>query len=70
MSAADDRVTIERWAKRESPQGSFEFIIDPVAELLNVMPALAREVVYLREALHNLWLEFEDHATPPTSEID
>jgi hypothetical protein len=69
MNTEDDRATIDRWAKRGSPAGPFEFIIDPVTELLNVMPALAREVVYLREALHNLRLEFEDQI-PPTSEID
>lgn len=68
--SADDRAIIDRWAKRGSPQGPFEFIIDPVAELLNALPALAREVVYLREALHKLRLEFEDHTDVPTSEID
>lgn len=59
-SPGDDRATIDRWAQRGSPAGPFEFIIDPVAELLNVMPAIAREVVYLREGLHNSRLEHEN----------
>lgn len=50
-----ERATLEKWARRGQSGGFYESILDPDAELLNVVPILARTLVSVCDENERIW---------------